>query len=367
LLDRYDVVICDTCGAGYASGIPPQDVFDAYYRDLSKYDYDYRDGRESEEDSYKQEQLANLLTKILPFRDSRICEIGCANGKLLYLLKQRGYEQVYGADPSAGCARAAARLYGIQVATSSIFELPRPATPYDCVIMLGVLEHIRDLRRALSKVQEQLSDQGRVLIGVPDAGHLVTTRDAPFQEFSTEHINFFSASSLTNLMAANGFRRLSCDPVQLETAPEKRIPLVIGSFIKGRSDSQIVKEEETARGLAQYIVEGLRVDAELAHRIRAATLDSKNFVVWGVGTHTRRLLAKGMLAKEKISTFVDSSPKFQGQNLNGIPIIAPAGLKGRPEPIVVSSYGFQEEICRQIRDDLRLPNEVITLYEKQEQ
>src|ERR1039457_6347128 len=38
LMDGYTVVVCDQCGAGFADDIPPQSVFDEYYRDLSKYE-----------------------------------------------------------------------------------------------------------------------------------------------------------------------------------------------------------------------------------------------------------------------------------------------------------------------------------------
>ena len=44
----YDVVVCERCGAGFADDIPDQPAFDAYYREMSKYEYHQRDGAESE-------------------------------------------------------------------------------------------------------------------------------------------------------------------------------------------------------------------------------------------------------------------------------------------------------------------------------
>ena len=43
-------------------------------------------------------------------------------------------------------------------------------------------------------------------------------------------------------------------------------------------------------------------------------------------------------------------------------MIAPSDVVGRSEPILVSSRVFQHEIVRQIREDLRLSNELILLY-----
>jgi len=46
-------------------------------------------------------------------------------------------------------------------------------------------------------------------IEVPDASIYYKGEDAPFQEFSPEHINFFGPDSLRNLMITNGFTPIS--------------------------------------------------------------------------------------------------------------------------------------------------------------
>jgi len=73
-------------------------------------------------------------------------------------------------------------------------------------------------------------------------------------------------------------------------------------------------------------------------------------------------LATSRLAEAKISAFVDSNSRYQGKSLNDIPIIAPADLRDRPEPILISSRVFQQEIESKIRNDLQLSNEIIKLY-----
>jgi len=44
-------------------------------------------------------------------------------------------------------------------------------------------------------------------------------------------------------------------------------------------------------------------------------------------------------------------------------VISPASIGGRREPILISTRGFQREIRDQIRDQLKLDNEVIMLYD----
>ena len=129
-IEGYDVVVCTACGTSFADGIPSQSEFDEYYRELSKYEYEYRAGKESEDDSHRLKGLAELLQSIIPDKSSRVLEIGCANGRLLSYLKEAGYSEVTGVDPSPGCARAARLLYDISVETGTVFDFedPIPAT-----------------------------------------------------------------------------------------------------------------------------------------------------------------------------------------------------------------------------------------------
>ncbi len=63
-----------------------------------------------------------------------------------------------------------------------------------------------------------------------------------------------------------------------------------------------------------------------------------------------------------ITAFIDSNPRYHDKDLNGIPIIGPANLPGRTEPILISSRVFQQDIQRQIREVLRLRNPIHLLY-----
>ena len=58
LLEGYSVVVCQECGFAYADDIPDQQAFDAYYRDLSKYEYQHRGGQESVNDEARLRDVA---------------------------------------------------------------------------------------------------------------------------------------------------------------------------------------------------------------------------------------------------------------------------------------------------------------------
>ncbi len=86
-------------------------------------------------------------------------------------------------------------------------------------------------------------------------------------------------------------------------------------------------------------------------------------LVWGTGTHTRRLLAIGAFKNVPIAAFVDSNPKYHGRELAAFPVVSPSSLSGRREPILISTRGFQSDIQDQIRRQLKLDNEIILLYQ----
>ena len=362
LLEGYDVVVCQCCVMTFADGIPAQRTFDAYYRDLSKYAYEHRGGKESEEDDWRLRQVAEVLQRYLSDRSARILDIGSRSGRLVRYLKDAGYENAFGLGPSPNCSAAAQSLYGVTVYTGTVSAPPRSNQPYEMLVMLGVLEHIRDVDAAVQGLHRLLSNEGRVYVEVPDATSYVAEQDAPFQEFSTEHINFFSPTALRYLMEAAGFRTVECGSATRKERGGRPLPFVYGVFERSnQTRAEFPRHPEAEAGLRVYVKQCLAMDTELRRRIDRTITPASRVIVWGVGTHTQRLLATGALNIANIVTFVDSNPKYRNQQLQGIPVVAPEALKNRREPILISSYAFRREIAKQIRT-MKLPNELILLH-----
>lgn len=361
LLEGYDLVACQSCGMTFADNIPPQQKFDEYYQHLSKYAYEHRGGKESEDDEWRLKQVAIVLRRFLSDPKTSILEIGCASGRLLRFLKEDGYEHAFGLDPSPACSKAARELYGVTAFTGTIFSSSLPDTSYDFAILLGVLEHIRDVDIAVRALRKVLSSSGRVYIEVPDATNFIAEQDAPFQEFSTEHINFFSPVTLQYLMEAGGFRTIECRSAVRQDRHGKPLSTLYGIFERSqRRRSEFPHTPEAEVGLRRYIERCRSMDAELRQRIKKA-IERSRVIVWGAGTHTQRLLATGVLNPINVAVFVDSNPKYQNHRLAGTPVVRPEALKHHREPILISSYAFQHEIEDQIRS-MELPNEVVLLY-----
>ncbi|OYD94319.1 hypothetical protein CDG77_11800 [Nostoc sp. 'Peltigera membranacea cyanobiont' 213] len=364
LLTGYDVIVCQDCGLGFADNIPEQTEFDIYYQEMSKYEYQDSGGKESEFDLMRFQIYLNTIKPYLPSTKSSILDVGCATGRLLSLFKESGYENIQGLDPSPVCCEVAAKLYGILVQTGNLWDVEIPEKSFDCIILSGVLEHIRDLDRALSILGNMLSDDGILFIDVPDASRFSMYSDAPFQQFSMEHINFFSPISLSNLVKHFGFFELLSLQESYPQSANTVSTSVMGIYkkIENLAPIYIVRDQVTQLDLTTYIKQSQKIE-ECIHQIINDVVDKGSPIfVWGTGTHTLRLMETSRLSQAKILAFIDSNHRYQGKKLFDIPIIAPDDIKNKHEPILISSRVFQESIKIQIRDILKLENDLILLY-----
>jgi SAM-dependent methyltransferase len=360
----YDVAVCGGCGAGYADGIPEQAAFDRYYAEMSKYEYAQRDGAESEYDARRLELIAGIIAPHVKGTDARILDVGCASGRLLATLRTRGFGNVMGLDPSPSCAATAKRLYGIDVKAMTLDALARTGERFDLVILVGVLEHLRDLDAAFAQLRRLLSPGGLLYVEVPDVTAFADWPNAPYQDFSTEHINFFSPASLRNLMRRHGFVPEFVEQNHREQSYRTVMSNISAVYrmVEETADAPIEFDRETAAGLERYIAASAADDRRLRETIDAVVDGHRRILVWGVGTHTSRLMATSRLAEADIAAFIESNARYHGKTLHGRPILPPSALKKRTEPVLISSRVFQREIADQIRNDLGCGNELILLY-----
>jgi SAM-dependent methyltransferase len=364
LLDSYDVVACRVCGFCYADNIPSQEVFNEYYREMSKYEQTLSNGVSSYFYLGKFNSIVKFIKHFIPDTNKRILEIGCSTGTLLNLLKNLGYSNLIGVDPSPACAVIADQLYAIKVLTGTLSNLPIEAGPIDLVILAGTLEHIKDLDTALDQISNILAPDGMVCVSVPDASHYMDGEDAPYQEFSVEHINFFGPVSLANLLKKRGFAEISMTRDVIEVNYHTTTPVFHSLFEKEKTINPVSfsLDNETRAGLIQYVDKSRIIDEQIHKVIKQLVERHQPIIVWGTGAHTLRLLLSSPLGEAEIIAFVDSNPKYQGKSLNNIQIISPEALKTLPQPILISSRAYENEIADQIRNTLRLDNEIITLY-----
>jgi len=246
----------------------------------------------------------------------------------------------------------------------TLADLESGGGSFDLVIMVGVLEHLREASDSLQHIKAVQKVGGLLYVEVPDATAFADWPNAPYQDFSTEHINFFSPVSLDNLLRRHGFQRVTLTQDHRRQSHATVMSNISALYQRVTAvEDDIVFDPSTRAGLVKYI-ESCALGAEdLQLKINGLAETGQPILVWGVGTHTARLMATSRLAEANIVAFVESNTRYHGQSLGGRPIVSPEHLKDHAEPVLISSRVFQQEIAKQIREGLGCSNELILLYD----
>ena len=361
----YNVAICTRCGAGFADGIPSQNTLDRYYTKRSKYEYAQSGGAESPYDFRRFEAIVKQVVPFVHDKDATVLDVGCATGGLLASLRKHGYTRLLGSDPSIGCSNAARRLHDIEVLPLRIQELEKLKPRFDLILMVGVLEHLREVRSAIAIVANLLKPGGLIYCAQPDVQAFADCVNAPYQQFSTEHVNFFSKSSMLRLMSSHGLKTQKTWRWMVEWRKGVHDSVISGIFGKEKSESRRAKrrrDQTTSVSLLRYLEMSRRADTGILRNIEKLIKSQEPLLVWGAGTLTRRLLAESKLREANIVAFVDASPYARIGKLAGRIVIAPEQTVGRTETILIMSKAFQVEITQTIRKRLKLHNKVRRIF-----
>jgi ubiquinone/menaquinone biosynthesis C-methylase UbiE len=133
--------------------------------------------------------------------DDRVLDLGCGDGPFVPALLEAGAE-VTGADVAEGALeRARQRAPGARYVRVE----PHGPWPFDdeeftVVWASEVIEHVADTERWVNEVRRVLAPGGRLLVTTPSVERLDEPPDPRGQ-----HLRFYSASSLRDLLEDMGF------------------------------------------------------------------------------------------------------------------------------------------------------------------
>ena len=201
LPNEYDVVNCENCGFVFADTSANQDIYDLFYAEMSKYEdvNTASGGGDKPYDLNRLNQTANDIERIISNNKSaKILDIGCGNGGLIQILKERGYKNVVGLDPSETCVNTM-RNKGLEAHHGGLFSKNQLDNIFDLIILSHVLEHIYDLTNSVRNLKELLNSEGLVYVETPNATKYPEYYIVPNYYFDTEHINHFSKLHHQNL------------------------------------------------------------------------------------------------------------------------------------------------------------------------
>jgi len=341
-LDGYDVVSCKNCNFVYASNIPEQTAFDEYYINANKYEH------EIEQSDTITGKYEHIIQEIVHFEQDKtipIVDIGCARSEILRSLQNLGFSNLTGIDPSIKNVEYLKNkgINGIHATIKTVDT----SKQYKIVLFLAVLEHVQDLHQTLNTLNAITAENGMVIISVPDMT-LPISGEFPYQEFSREHINYFTEISLSNLMIKYEFHSVFSKRERGEQ---------IGFF---RKESKSVQKDINGELRIQHYIDQSK-KYEDAIYANLQQYSNTPVIVWGLGTFTQRLLVKNIL--RNIVAMVDSNPQYAGKKYNDIDIVPPTELKKYKEPVLLAvSSRYVEAVVHTIKDEMKLENEIIKVH-----
>jgi 2-polyprenyl-3-methyl-5-hydroxy-6-metoxy-1,4-benzoquinol methylase len=162
--------------------------------------------------------MRNLIKNFFPKdKNSKILEIGCGHGALIYFAKKMGYLNVEGIDGSAQQVKLAKLLEINSVREGDLVSELRTVenNSFDAVVAFDVIEHFTkdELVDLIDEVRRVLKPNGSWIIHAPNA-------KSPFvgaiQYGDYTHEQAFTETSLTQVLKSSGFQDINffeCKPL----------------------------------------------------------------------------------------------------------------------------------------------------------
>jgi len=357
LPDKYFVVACEKCGFVYQDSEATLEDYENYYKSFNKY------GSSPTILEETKELFSHYMPVFMQFvpKESLILDMGCAGGIFLNFLKENGYRNLTGVDPSYECVDSIKKKE-IEAHVGSVYskDLNLLENKFDLVIFSGVMEHLYDLKSAVCNIGKYLKDGGMVFIGVPDAERYYSYNNAMSYYFNFEHINHFSSISLDNLMAEFNYKNIVTNHHGVRFG-DSIVPVFSSIYGKDiKSSSHFRRDTISSFSIKRYLDISESERNGSLKTIDKLLKSNEEIIVWGAGSVASALLSGTGLKYCNIKAFVDKDPMKQGNTLFDKSICPPDRLYGFNETIVVCAALYAGDIVREIRE-MGLNNKVVVL------
>jgi len=352
----YDLVHCSQCGFVFADHLPSQEVYEYYYRNLSKYDvFDSVENIPFVDNEIANEAL--IFINELKLEYSSAFDIGCSIGLLLHKINQQDISiKCRGIDPSPNSRKIAKKLFNLEIDTGFFNEVTN-IDGYDLIISNSVLEHIKDFKRFIKNIKSKVKENTKLLLIVPSLNDFSNTYGEWLGELSIEHINFFNENTISILLKEIGFEVLSY----------KRKKLTNGQYALYvmSNYSNIIKQEPVnfdkkgVLSIKKYIK---RNEDKVSKIIKKIDQIHGDYIIFGAGSHTLRLLALPEMKKKLPIKILDSNLNLQNKKIMNLPVLPPISENLDSQiPVVISSYRGIKAI-KSLLNALQFKGQIITLY-----
>lgn len=141
----------------------------------------------------------------------KLLEIGCAAGFFLKIAREAGWT-VRGIEISQYMADIGRKKWGLAIHCADIDSVSFRDGEYDAVVMLDVIEHLKDPFRILLKINKALKENGLLYLSTGDFQGLNAKIFGTnyFLFMPPYHLWYFSHNNLPRYLEANGYKVISC-------------------------------------------------------------------------------------------------------------------------------------------------------------
>lgn len=360
----YNVVICEQCGFSFADNNASLNDYEQYYTDCNNYSQQRTLIKDETKNDYSNMRL-RLMERYIQNKKDSILDIGCGSGLLLEYMRNEGYENLLGLDPSQESIEIL-KSKGINYKQGSIFcgEYTELYKRFDIIMCTGVLEHLLDLHMVIRNIDTYLRERGKIFVIVPAVEGFEEYIHKIPNYFNHEHINYFSRNSLDNLFLAHKYKRISRDKesffyTQLNSnIPEKSLCAVYEKSVK---TEELRYDKTSENSIRNYFRQAKKMERKELQYCQNLVSKGDSFIVWGTGAYAMKLVGEVTGLEDKIMFFVDNNSDRIEREFLGKVIKSPEELYHNQEEIIlIASMKYSDDIVKQIKD-MGLKNKYIVI------
>ena len=343
LPEHYRVVECEKCGFCFSEMDASQEIFNDSYVNCNVYSEAEGLRNVTETLDLRFSYIVDLVNRVSKNKNISIIDIGCGGGELLFALKEAGFTNIVGLDPSDRSVEHL-KMLGIHGQCGSIFNELFVEDRYDVVISTAVVEHVYDLNGYIDKLKALMKSDGYIILNAPAAEGFVESMLPIPNNFNQEHINFFSKASLDNLMKKHKFIRCNNDPYVISFG-EKHI---IGIYNLSESDEMHISKDDKSFDLIKRYLDCYKMNQRHQEEmIRSLLQSDTRIVIFGAGSYTKQLIKKFPLLSDRVLFYVDNNTNKWGIKIDNKAILSPEHLYNMDEGVVILIC------CMKNGDDIR--------------
>lgn len=257
---RLDLEYCENCG---------------FIRQIEKADdeIDYAEverGTAQQLPHYASELIDRLRAQGIS-NSSFVIEVGCNEGSFLEVLRDSGFVNLVGIEPSLSLSQASAgkgfRVEPVPLTIDMAGTLVEKYGLADAVVCRHTLEHVPEPAELIAAICKIVKPGGICLIEVPDTDWII--KYLYIHEVWDEHVSYFRPSSLHRMLKRQGL-----NVIQLDTVRFRDTRNLVCFAVRGPTDDEVggVQDDTNLADIADCatrwagLVEKLHREIEIAPR-----------------------------------------------------------------------------------------------------